>query len=129
MQRILEEKERYLESYRYEKNKLVDHYRKVADDQKKTSREEKLSLEKQIKEKKEDLLLVEKEMGELTRTKNDLENEVELKSNVIRKRDKEIVEKEREVWEAIEESNRLRLKIDTLKQQYSEAMVEDKGNV
>ena len=34
-------------------------------------------------------------MGELTRKKYDVENEVELKSNVIRKRDKEIVEKER----------------------------------
>jgi hypothetical protein len=39
------------------------------------------------------------------------------KSNVIRKRDKEIVEKEREVWDAIQESNRLRLKSDTLQQQ------------
>jgi regulator of replication initiation timing len=48
------------------------------------------------------------------------------KSNVIRKRDKEIVEKEREVWDAIQESNRLRLKIDTLQQQHSEAIVEDK---
>ena len=75
---------------------------------------------------KEDLLFVEKEMGELTRKKNDIENEVELKSNVIRKRDKEIVEKEREVWDAIEESNRLRLKLDTLQQQHSERMVEDK---
>ena len=65
-------------------------------------------------------------MGELTREKNDLENEVELKSNIIRKRDKEIVEKEREVWDAIEESNRLRLKLDTLQQQHSETMVEDK---
>jgi hypothetical protein len=46
-------------------------------------------------------------MGELTRKKNDIENEVELKSNIIRKRDKEIVEKEREVWDAIEESNRM----------------------
>jgi chromosome segregation ATPase len=75
---------------------------------------------------KEDLLFVEKEMGELTRKKNDIENEVELKSNVIRKRDKEILEKEREVWDAIEESNRLRLKLDTLQQQHSETMVEDK---
>ena len=65
-------------------------------------------------------------MGELTRKKNDVENEVELISNVIRKRDKEIAEKEREVWEVIEESNRLRLKIDTLQQQHSETMVEDK---
>jgi regulator of replication initiation timing len=55
-----------------------------------------------------------------------IENEVELKSNIIRKRDKEIVEKEREVWDAIEESNRLRLKLDTLQQQHSETMVEDK---
>ena len=37
-----------------------------------------------------------------------------------------IVEKEREVREAIEESDRLRLKIDTLQQQYRETMVEDK---
>ena len=65
-------------------------------------------------------------MGKLTRKKNDIENEVELKSNIIRKRDKEIVEKEREVWDAIQESNRLRLKIDTLQQQHSEAIVEDK---
>jgi hypothetical protein len=34
---ILEEKERYLISLKYEKNKLVDHYRKVADDQKNNS--------------------------------------------------------------------------------------------
>jgi hypothetical protein len=53
-----------------EKNKLVDHYRKVADEQDETFREEKLSLEKQIKKKEEDLLFVEKEMGELTRTRN-----------------------------------------------------------
>ena len=123
---ILEEKETYLISLKYEKNKLVDHYRKVADDQEKQFREENLSLEKQMNKNKEDLLFVEKEMGELTRKKNDIENEVELKSNVIRERDKEIVEKEREVWDAIEESNRLRLKIDTLQQQHSEAMVEDK---
>jgi chromosome segregation ATPase len=123
---ILEEKETYLISLKYEKNKLVDHYRKVADDQKKKFREENLSLEKQMNKNKEDLLFVEKEMGELTRKKNDIENEVELKSNVIRKRDKEIVEKEREVWDAIEESNRLRLKLDTLQQQHSETMVEDK---
>ena len=119
-------KERYLISLKYEKNKLVDHYRKVADDQKKTFREENFSLEKQINKNKEDLLFVEKEMGELTRKKNVVENEVELISNVIRKRDKEIAEKEREVWEVIEESNRLRLKIDTLQQQHSETMVEDK---
>jgi chromosome segregation ATPase len=111
---------------KYEKNKLVDHYRKVADDQKKKFREENLSLEKQMNKNKEDLLFVEKKMGELTRKKNDIENEVELKSNVIRKRDKEIVEKEREVWDAIEESNRLRLKLNTLQQQHSETMVEDK---
>ena len=112
MQRILEEKERYLESFKDE-----------AEDRHETFRKEKLSLEKQIKIKDEDLLFVEKEMGELTRKKNDLENEVNLKSNVIRKREKEINEKDREVWEAIEESNRLRLKIDALQQQ---AMVEDK---
>ena len=123
---ILEEKETYLISLKYEKNKLVDHYRKVADDQKKKFREENLSLEKQMNKNKEDLLFVEKKMGELTRKKNDIENEVELKSNVIRKRDKEIVEKEREVWDAIEESNRLRLKLNTLQQQHSETMVEDK---
>jgi chromosome segregation ATPase len=123
---ILEEKETYLISLKYEKNKLVDHYRKVADDQEKKFREENLSLEKQMNKNKEDLLFVEKEMGELTRKKNDIENEVELKSNIIRKRDKEIVEKEREVWDAIEESNRLRLKLDTLQQQHSETMVEDK---
>jgi chromosome segregation ATPase len=123
---ILEEKETYLISLKYEKNKLVDHYRKVADDQKKKFREENLSLEKQMNKNKEDLLFVEKEMGELTRKKNDIENEVKLKSNVIRKRDKEILEKEREVWDAIEESNRLRLKLDTLQQQHSETMVEDK---
>ena len=85
-----------------------------------------MSLEKQIKKSKEDLLFVEKEIGELTRKKNDLENEVELKSNDMRKRDKLIVEKEREVNDAIEESDRLRLRIDTLQQQYNEAMVKDK---
>ena len=85
-----------------------------------------MSLEKQINKIKEDLLLIEKEMGELTRKNNDIENEVELKSNIIRKRDKEIVEKGREVWDAIEESNRLRLKLDILQQQHSETMVEDK---
>ena len=63
---ILEEKETYLISLKYEMNKLVDHYRKVADD-KKTFREENLSLEKQMNKNKEDLLFVEKEMGELTR--------------------------------------------------------------
>jgi DNA-directed RNA polymerase specialized sigma subunit len=30
------------------------------------------------------------------------------------------------VWDAIEESNSLRLKIDTLQQQHNEAMMEDK---
>jgi chromosome segregation ATPase len=115
LQRILEEKERYLESFKDE-----------AEDRHETFRKEKLSLEKQIKIKDEELLFVEKEMGELTRKKNDLENEVNLKSNVIRKREKEIAEKEREVWEAITESDRLRLKIDTLQQQHSEAMGEDK---
>jgi peptidoglycan hydrolase CwlO-like protein len=85
-----------------------------------------VSLGKQINKNKEDLLFVEKEKVELTRKKNDIENEVELISNVIRKRDKEIVEKEREVLETIEESNRLRLKIDTLQQLHSETMVEDK---
>ena len=85
-----------------------------------------MSLGKQINKNKEDLLFVEKEKVELTRKKNDIENEVELISNVIRKRDKEIVEKEREVLETIEESNRLRLKIDTLQQLHSETMVEDK---
>ena len=87
-QSILEEKERYLISLKYEKNKLVDHYRKVADDQKKYIQRRKLSLEKQVSENKEDLLFVEKEMGELTRKKNYIENEVELISNVIRKGDK-----------------------------------------
>ena len=126
LQRILEEKERYLESLTDEKNKLVDHYRKLADDQKETFRGDKLSLEKQIKIKEEDLLFVEKEMGELTRTINDQENEVEHKSNVTHKREKEIVEKEWELREAISESNRLHLKIDTLQQQHSKSMVEDR---
>ena len=98
-----------------EKNKLVDHYRVVADDQDETFRE-KMSLEKQIKKKEEDLLFVEKKMGELIRTKHYLENEVEHKLYVIRKTEKEIVEKEREVWETIEESNRLGIEIDTIKQ-------------
>ena len=70
LQNILEEKQRYLESLTDEKNKLFDHYRKVADDQDETFREEKLSLKKRIKKKEGDLLFVEKEMGELTRTKN-----------------------------------------------------------
>ena len=129
LQSILEEKERYLQSLTDEKNKLVDNYRKVIDlleDQKEKFREEKLSLENQIKKKEEDLLFVEKEMGELTRTKNVLENEVKVKSNDIRKREEEIVEKEREVREAIEESDRLRLKIDLLQQQHSKAMMEGK---
>ena len=85
-----------------------------------------MSLGKQINKNKEDLLFFEKEKVELTRKKNDIENDVELISNVIRKRDKEIVEKEREVLETIEESNRLCLKIDTLQQLHSETMVEDK---
>ena len=112
LQRILEEKERYLKSFK-----------DAADDKYETFRKEKLSLEKQVKIKDEDLLIVEKEMEELTRKENELENKVNLKSNVIRKGEKEINEKDREVWEAIEESNRLRLKIDALQQQ---AMVEDK---
>jgi hypothetical protein len=115
LERILEEKERYIESLRCENKKLVDLYRKVADDQ-----EKKLSLEEQINKIKKDLLLIKKEKEELTIQKNDLENEVELKSNDIGKRDKMIVEKEREVMDAIEESNSLRLKIDTLQQQHSE---------
>ena len=41
---ILEEKERYLISLKYEKNKLVDHYRKVADDPKKINSEKKMRL-------------------------------------------------------------------------------------
>ena len=116
LQNILEEKEIYLESLTDEKNKLVDHYRKVADDQDETFREKKLSLEKQIKKKEEDLLFTEKEMGGLTKTKHYLENEVEHKLYVLRKTEKEIVEKEREVWETIEESNRLRIEIETIKQ-------------
>ena len=111
---------------KYEIKYLVDHYRKAANDQAKTSTEEKLSLEKQINKSKEDLLLMEKEMGELTRKKNDLENEVELISNDIHKKDEMIVEKEREVREAIEESDRLWLEIEILQQQHSEAMVADK---
>ena len=116
LQNILKEKERYLESLTDEKNILVDHYRKVADDQDETFREEKLSLEKQIKKKEEDLLFAEKEMGELIRNKHYLENEVEHKLYVIRKTEKEIVEKEQEVWETFEESNRLGIEIDTIKQ-------------
>jgi chromosome segregation ATPase len=126
LQRSLEEKKRQIENMREENKKFVDHYRKVADDKNKSFREEKLSLEKQIKKHTENLLYVEKEMGELTRKKGDLENEVVLKSNDIRKRDKMIVEKEREMSDAIEKSNSLRLEIDTLQQQYREAMVEDK---
>ena len=41
LQNILEEKERYLESLTDEKNKLVEHYRVVADDQDETFREKK----------------------------------------------------------------------------------------
>ena len=118
LQRNLEVKEKSWKSLTDESNKIVD--------QDETFRKEQLSLDKPIKIKDEDLLVVGKEMGELTRIKNDLENEVNLKSNVIRKRDNEIVEKEREVWKAIEESNGLRLKIDTLQQQHNKAMVEDR---
>jgi chromosome segregation ATPase len=118
LERIVEEKERYLKSLRDERIKLVS--------QNETFREENLSLEEQIQKKEEDLLFVEKEIGELTRNKNDLENEVEHKSNVIRERGNKIVEKEQKIREAIEESNRLRLKIDTLQQQHSEAMMEDR---
>jgi hypothetical protein len=50
---------------------------------------------------------------------------VTLKLNVICKRDNEIEEKEQEVADAIEESNRLRLEIDAL-QQYGKGMVENK---
>jgi chromosome segregation ATPase len=89
LQRILEEKERHIESLRCKNKNLVDHYRKVADDQEKTFREEKLSLAKQINKNKEDLLFVEKEMGELTRNKNDLENDVEHKSNRIQKQNQQ----------------------------------------
>jgi chromosome segregation ATPase len=53
-------------------------------------------------------------VGRLTIKKKDLENEVEVRSNAIRKRDEEIAQKEREVREAIKESDRLRLEIDTL---------------
>jgi hypothetical protein len=42
-----------------------------------------LSLEKQIKEKEKDYLFVVEEMGDLTRRINDLEAEVEHKSNVM----------------------------------------------
>jgi hypothetical protein len=51
LQRILEEKEIYLKSLTDEKNKLVD--------EKEIFREEKLSLEKQIKEKEKDYFLPE----------------------------------------------------------------------
>jgi predicted nucleic acid-binding Zn-ribbon protein len=60
-----------------------------------------LSLEKEIKEKEKNYLIVVEEMRDLTRRINDLEAEVEHKSNVIRKRDKEIAEKEQEVRKAI----------------------------
>jgi chromosome segregation ATPase len=121
----LQDKERCIEHLRCENKKLVDHYGEVADDKEKTLRKEKLSLEKQIKKNEKDILSIEKEKEELTRKKNDIENEVELKSNVICKRDKEIAEKEREVWNAIDKSNGLRLKIDTLQQQHSETKVKD----
>jgi chromosome segregation ATPase len=125
LKRIVEDKEIDIESLRCENRKLVDHYRGVADDEEKTLRKEKLSLDKQIEKNKKDILSIEKEKEELTRKKNDIENEVELKSNVICKRDKEITEKELEVWNAIEESNGLRLKIDILQQQHSETKVKD----
>ena len=70
--------------------------------------------------------LLKKEIGKLARTHNVLENEVKVKSNDIRKREEEFVEKERKVREAIEESNRLRLKMDLLQQQHSKAMVENR---
>ena len=38
LQRIMEEKERYLESSIYEQNKLVQQYRKAADDKKNIQR-------------------------------------------------------------------------------------------
>ena len=112
LQGIIKEKERYLASLRDEKNNHVY--------QKETFKEKTLILEERIKKKEEHLLFVEKEMVELARTKNDLENEVELKSNAIRQRDKEIEEKERKIMEAIEDSNRLLIKIDKLKQQCNE---------
>ena len=126
VQSIMEKKERYLISVKCEKEKLVDHYRKVADDQTNELREEKLSLEKKIKKINADFLFVEKEIGDLTRAKHDLENEVELKSNDIRKTDKEIVEKEQDVRKAIEESNFLRHQIDALLQQDNKAIVKNK---
>ena len=123
---ILEEKEGYLERLTDEKEKLIDHYRKVADNQDETFRKEKLSLEQEIKIKEEDLLSVKTEVEELTRTKNKLENDVEHILHVIHKREEEIAEKGRKVGEAIEESNRLRIEIDTLKQLYNKEMVENK---
>ena len=56
LQRILEEKDRHIESLRCENKQTVDHYCKVVDDQEKACREEKLSLENQIKEQNENLL-------------------------------------------------------------------------
>ena len=109
----------------YEKKKLFEDCGKVLDHKEQKFREEKLPLEQQIKIRDEGLLIVEKEMGELTRKKNNLENEVNLRSNVIRKREKEIEEKKQEVYKAIEESNRLRHQIDAF-QQHGNAMVEDK---
>ena len=126
LEKSLEEKKGCIENMKCEIKCLREFYRKAENDQTKTSTEEKLSLEKQINKSKEDLLLMEKEMGELTRKKNDLENEVELKSNDIHKKDEMIVEKEREVREAIEESDRLQNEIEILQQQQSKAMVEDK---
>ena len=126
LQRIMEEKKVHIERLRCTIKNLVDIYCTVADDEEETSREDKLSLEKQINKSREDLLLIENEMGELTRKKNDLEKEVELKLNDIHKRDKMIEEKEREMTKAIEESNRLQNEIEMLQQQHSKAMVEDK---
>ena len=106
MESTLEEKEIYFKRLKLEKEKL--------DEEKKAFGKEKLSLENQIKKNEKNLLLVKKEVGRLTIKKKDLENEVEVRSNAIRKRDEEIAQKEREVREAIKESDRLRLEIDTL---------------
>ena len=106
MESTLEKKEIYFKRLKLEKEKL--------DEEKKAFGKEKLSLENQIKKNEKNLLLVKKEVGRLTIKKKDLENEVEVRSNAIRKRDEEIAQKEREVREAIKESDRLRLEIDTL---------------
>ena len=50
-QSILEEKVRYLISLKYEKNKLVDPYRKVVDDQKKNIQRRKFVSRKTDKQK------------------------------------------------------------------------------